>query len=111
MDHPLEHTIDESKKITLRRIKAASLFTLVATGVFSLFVPLIIFFGILAIFGFRTIHVNLQPVVGLPGFMASLVMAPLVSLFLSIFIWIVLYLGIRIWGIFAPHTITYVPDR
>jgi len=110
MDYPLEHTIDESKKISIRRIKAGSLFKLVAAGVFSFVGPMFIFFGILALFGFNTVYVNHRQVYGFEGLFAAIVMAPIFSLVLSILGWIALYIGIFIFGHFTPITIYYVSD-
>ena len=75
MDYPLENTIDDAQKIRIRRIKAGSLFRLVATGVFTVIVPLCVFFGILALFGFDTVHVNRRQVHGVEGLIDALIMA------------------------------------
>ena len=111
MDYPLERTIDDTRTIHLKRIKAGSLFKLIATAVFSVLVPLIVFFGVLALFGFRTIHVNFHPVFGMQGLLASLVLAPLSSLFFSVIAWIAIYLGIFVRSFFGPISIVYVPAR
>jgi hypothetical protein len=111
MDYPLEHTIDDAQQICIKRIKAGSLFKLVASATFSFFVPLIVFFGILALFGFPTIRVNFRPVVGIQGLLTALIMAPFFSLILSVIVWVAMYFGIRIWGCFAPLTISYVPGN
>ncbi len=108
MDYPLDHTIDDSQKIRIRRIKAGSLFRLVAAAAFCVFVPLIVFMGILALFGFRTVLVNHHQVYGIEGLIAALVMAPIFSLMISVLGWAVLYAGIFIWGRFKPITISYV---
>jgi len=108
MDYPLERTVDDAPKICIRRIKAGSLFKLVAIGVFSVMVPLFVFIGVLALFGFRTVYVNHQQVYGIAGLFAAIVMAPIFSLVFSVFGWIALYVGIRIFGHFKPITISYV---
>jgi hypothetical protein len=110
MDYPLEHTIDEPQEIHVRRIKAGSLFKLVAIGVFSVMVPLFIFFGVLALFGFRTVYVNQQQLYGFAGLFAAIVMAPIFSLIFSVLGWVALYIGIRVFGHFKPITISYVSD-
>ena len=110
MDYPLEHTIDESPRILARRIKAGSLFKLVTIGVFTVMIPLFVFFGVLALFGFKTVNVNHQPVYGFAGLFAAIIMAPIFSLLLSVLGWIVLYIGIRIYGHFKPIAIYYVSD-
>ena len=109
MDHPLERTIDDTPKNRVRRIKAGSLFTLAAAGVCSVFIPLFIFFGILALFGCETVHFNGYPVFGIAGLIAALIMAPIFSFIFSVIVWLGLYIGIRICGSFKPFTIRYVP--
>ena len=94
--------------IHIKRIKAGSLFKLVAIGVFSVMIPLIIFFGILALLGFKTINVNGQQVYGLAGLLAAIFMAPIFSLIFSVLVWIALYVGIFIFGQYKPITISYV---
>ena len=111
MDYPLEHAVDDSTKICVRSIKAGSLFVVVAASICSVFVPLFALVGILAAFGFETVHVNSHPVFGAAGFFTALIMAPVFSLILSIFVWGVLYIGIHIWGSFRPFTISYVSAR
>ena len=108
MDYPLEHTVDDAQKIRIRRIKAGSLFQLVAAAAFSVFVPLFVFLGILAFFGCDTIFVNRHHVYGVAGLIAALIMAPIFSLLISVAGWFALYVGIFIWGHFTPITISYV---
>jgi hypothetical protein len=109
MDYPLERTVDDTPRICVRRIKAGSLFVLVAAGICSVFIPLFIFFGILALLGCQTVHVNGHPVFGIAGFIASLIMAPIFSFIFTVIVWLALYIGIRICGSFKPFTIAYVP--
>jgi len=108
MDYPLDHTVDDSRKIRIRRIKAGSLFQLVAAAAFSVIFPSFVFFGILAFFGFNTIFVNHHQVYGVEGLIAALIMAPFFSLFISVAGWLALYVGIFIWGHFKPITISYI---
>jgi hypothetical protein len=108
MDYPLERTVDDVPKICVRRIKAGSLFVLVAGGICSVFIPLFIFFGILALFGCQTVHVNGHPVCGVAGLIAALIMAPIFSFIFTVIVWLTLYVGIRICGSFKPFTIAYV---
>jgi hypothetical protein len=108
MDYPLDHTIDDSQKIRIRRIKAGSLLRLVASAAFSVLIPLFVFLGILALFGFRTIFVNHHQVYGIEGLIAALLMAPIFSTIISVLAWAALYVGIFIWGHFKPITISYV---
>jgi hypothetical protein len=108
MDYPLDHTIDCSQEIRIRRIKAGSLFRLVAAAAFSVFIPLFVCCGMLALFGFKTIFVNHHQVYGIAGLIAALIMAPMFSTTISVGAWAALYVGIFIWGHFKPITISYV---
>ena len=101
--------IPDIARIRLRRIKAGSLFKLIFLATSSVFVPVIVFFGVLALFGARTVTVSGEHVTGIMGLVASLVMAPLFSLFFSLFGWFGAYIGIRIWGSFKPITLEDVP--
>jgi hypothetical protein len=110
MDYPLERTVDDAPKICVKRIKAGSLFILVAAGICSIFIPLFIFFGILALFGCETVHLNGHPVFGIAGLIAALIMAPIFSFIFTVIVWLALYIGIRVCGSFKPFTIRYVAD-
>lgn len=101
--------VTDIAKIRLRRIKAGSLFKLIFLATASVFVPMIVFFGILALFGAKTIMVSGEPVTGIKGLVSALIMAPIFSLLFSLFGWIGAYIGIRIWGYFKPITLEYVP--
>ncbi|WED65254.1 hypothetical protein PXH66_00100 [Synoicihabitans lomoniglobus] len=96
-------------RIRLRRIKAGSLFKLVFLATSAVFCPMFLFFGILALFGAKTVTVSGSPVTGIMGLVAALIMAPLFSVIFSLFGWIGSYIGIRIWGHFKPITLEYVP--
>ena len=109
METPHDANLNDTQKICIRRIKAGSLFSLILCAIFSLFVPVIVFCGILALFGFKTVQVDFPPVVGLQGLLTSLVMAPTFSLIFSIIVWVAMYFGILIWGSFTSITIAYVP--
>jgi len=96
-------------KIRLRRIKAGSLFKLVFLASGTILIPMMVFFGILALFGANTVTVSQKPVTGFMGLLAALIMAPFFTLFFSAFVWIGAYAGIRILGYFKPLEIEYIP--
>jgi hypothetical protein len=108
-DTPPSIPIPDIARIRLRRIKAGSLFKLIFLGTASVFIPMFIFFGILALFGAKTVTVSGEHVTGIMGLIAALIMAPLFTLFFSLFGWIGSYIGIRVWGYFKPITLEYVP--
>jgi hypothetical protein len=106
MDQPVERAIDAPEMVRVKRIEAGSLFSLIAAAVFSLFVPLILFGGVLAFFGVSSIGLGAIHLrfgnVGLPGLLSALVTAPIFSLVVSVAVWIVLYAAFS-FGVF--------PDR
>ena len=97
------------RKIRLRRIKAGSLFKLVLLTSSAIFMPMIIFFGVLAFFGAKTVSVSGEHVTGLKGLISAVIMAPIFTLVLSLFAWVGAYIGIRAFGSFRPLEIEYVP--
>jgi len=96
-------------KIRLRRIKAGSLFKLVLLASGTIFIPMILFFGVLALFGANTVTLSGKPVTGIMGLVTAVIMAPFFTLFFAVFLWVGAYLGIRLWGFFKPLVIEYVP--
>lgn len=96
-------------KIRLRRIKAGSLFKLVFLTSSAIFMPMIILFGVLALFGAKTVTFSGEPVTGIMGLVTSLIMAPFFTLLFAVFLWVGAYLGIRIFGYFKPLEVEYVP--
>lgn len=99
------------KTITLRRIKAGSVFKLVLLTTTTAFVPMILFFGVLAFFGAKTVSVSGEHVTGVEGLISSVIMAPFFVVIFSLFAWLGAYVGIRCWGYFRPLSIEYVPAQ
>jgi len=95
--------------ITLRRIKAGSLFKLVFLATATVIVPLFLFFGLLALFGANTVSVAGEHVTGIKGLVSAVIMAPLFVIIFSLFAWFGAYVGIRCWGLFRPLSLEYVP--
>ncbi|MBI3886289.1 MAG: hypothetical protein HY302_11250 [Opitutae bacterium] len=97
------------RKIRLRRIKAGSLFMLVLLSSSAVFIPMIVFFGVLAFYGAKTVSISGEYVTGLKGLIAALIMAPLFTVLFSLFAWVGAYIGIRVYGYFWPLELEYVP--
>ncbi|MBI2496601.1 MAG: hypothetical protein HYV75_01265 [Opitutae bacterium] len=97
------------RKIRLRRIKAGSLFKLVLLSSSAIFIPMIVFFGVLAFFGAKTVSFSGEHVTGLKGLITALIMAPFFTIFFSLFAWVGAYIGIRVYGYFWPLELEYVP--
>lgn len=98
-------------KIRIRRIKAGSLFKLVFIASGTVLMPMFVIFGIMALFGAETVTISNEPVTGIMGLIAALIMAPIFTLIFTIFLWIGAYLGIRLFGYFKPLEIEYVPSE
>ena len=101
--------VTDVRKIRLRRIKAGSLFKLVFLSSSAIFIPMIVFFGVLAFFGAKTVTFSGEQVTGVKGLVTALIMAPFFTLFFSLFAWIGAYIGIRIFARFWPLELEYVP--
>lgn len=91
-----------------KRIKSGSLAALVFSGTAMLMIPLSLFFGVLAFFGAKTVHVNGAYVTGIGGLLLSLVYGPLFTGIFGLFAWAAAYVGIRLVGRFKPYRLEYV---
>jgi apolipoprotein N-acyltransferase len=98
-------------KISIKRIKAGSLFKIIALSCFAITLPMFLFFGVLALFGAETVRVGENHMTGVMGLVSALIMAPFFAFFLSLFVWIGAYIGIRIVGSFRPIEVEYIPSE
>jgi hypothetical protein len=97
--------------IHVKRIRAGSLAALVFTGSAMVMIPMCVFFGILALFGAKTVHVNGACVTGIAGLLLALVYGPLFTGIFGVLAWPAAYVGIRLVGRFKPFRIEYVPAQ
>ena len=97
------------QRIHLRRIKAGSLFKLVFVATATVFVPAILFLGVLALCGANTVVISGRYVTGVKGLLAAVLLTPLFTVLFSLFAWFVVYMGIRSWGHFRAIRLDYVP--
>ncbi|MBI5382514.1 MAG: hypothetical protein HZA31_11490 [Opitutae bacterium] len=97
-----------TRVIYAKRIKSGSLAALVFSGTAMLMIPMCLFFGVLAFFGAKTVHVNGSYVTGIGGFLLSLVYGPLFTGIIGLFAWTGTYLAMRLVGHFRPYRIEYV---
>jgi hypothetical protein len=100
--------VGDVRRITVKRFKAGSMFKLVFVATGAIFFPLIVFFGVLAFFGAKTVSVSGEHVTGFKGLVAALILAPIFTLIVSLFAWIGAYLGIRVLGYVKPIRLEYV---
>jgi len=105
------HTHQVIRQAKIRRIKSGSLFKFIFTICLSAFVPFFLICGVAAIFGARTVKVGDEPVTGILGLVAAIIMAPIFSGLFSAFIWLFSYITIRFIGRFRAFTLDYVTDE
>jgi hypothetical protein len=74
--------VPEQIDLHIRRLRTGSVFRLVAAGSFFSLVPLAIMMGVFALFGFKTVTWNKEPLMGLTGLLAS----PLIGVFIAAFL-------------------------
>ena len=87
------HAYTKMNEIETRGLTAGSLFRIVLVGwAFSLG-PLLIFSGILSLFGFETFYTDGQPLTGFKGFLLSLILAPILVIFFTLGTWVFLAIG------------------
>jgi hypothetical protein len=95
--------------IHVQRIKAGSLAALVFSGTAMMMIPMCVFFGVLAFFGAKTVHVNGTYVTGIGGLLLALVYGPLFTGIFGVLAWPAAYLGVRLIGRYKAFRIEYVP--
>lgn len=83
--------------IRTRGLSAGTLFKLLFTGYFFSVGPVILFCGVLSIFGYGTISYDGQVITGLKGFLTSLVMIPVFSLAFALANWILISFGLWVY--------------
>ena len=75
---------------------------LVFVGVGTMMIPMCVFFGILALFGAKTITLGSSHVTGISGLALGILYGFLFSGIFGALALPAAYLGVRIWGSFAP---------
>lgn len=84
--------------IKTKKISKYSLFKLLLCGYSMIVIPFFIVCGISSLFGGQNVQVGGEPVTGVMGLVASLIMAPIFSTMLSILNWIPLAIGLWIFS-------------
>ena len=95
-------------KIRAKKLKKRSLFKLILV---SFAVPMGLFFllcGIASIFGVETVKWNEQPVIGIKGFLAALLMYPFFIFFFAAFSWIGAVMGLWMYSWFRKIELEFV---
>lgn len=93
--------------ITARKISKGSVFKIYFLGLAGGFFVLFFIFGISAIFGAETVKWEEQPITGIKGFIAAMLMWPFFSFFFAGFMWLISILGLWLYSLIKPITISF----
>lgn len=95
------------KEYRVARISMGSVFKLVGMGLlFSLF-PFVLLMGVLAAFGYQTLHWNNQPVTGLGALLAAPLMGAFMVGAFTMFMGTAISLGLWVYSLMGPFTVTF----
>ena len=93
--------------VVTKGLAPGSLFKLIFVGLTFSLGFIIIFMGILSLFGISVITINEEVKTGITGFLYSLALAPVFTTLLSLAVWLYILLGIWIYTRFRSLTIRY----
>ena len=93
--------------ITAKKISKASVFKIYIIGLgLGLFVFFLIM-GLSALFGSQTVKFNGESVTGFMGLVVALCMWPIFSVIFAGFMWLISILGLWVYSVFYPITISF----
>jgi hypothetical protein len=90
-------------KLTEYKKLPTNLFGLIFWNILSLFLPIFIALGILALLGIKPVEFNDQPTYGIVGLITSLAMGPFMSFVTAFAIWSMLKVGNFIFKLFVKN--------
>ncbi len=96
-------------EIVVKRIKTRSLFKYCFVGIFTVFYPFIQLMAIFSDSDSVSFTFNGQPLYGWTAILSAPRFALLYALIFSIFIWVMLGVGTRVWAKFSSLKIQYFP--
>jgi len=96
------------ESIDIKRLRIGTVYKLVCVGLLTGLVPLCLFFGILAFFGFDTVEWNGESLTGLKGLLAGPIMGLFLALMFTAFFGSVIALGLWLYSFFKPIRLTYL---
>lgn len=103
MSHPTEQVL------TVRRLKAFTVFQLLFVGQTLAFLPLGVLFGVMACFGADTVKWNGEAVHGAAALLAGPAICLLIAVVCTAFLGAFTYLGLRLYARFRPLHLRVVP--
>ncbi|KUJ84384.1 hypothetical protein AWR36_001385 [Microbulbifer flavimaris] len=94
-------------EITARKISKRSVFKIYFLGLSGGFFFLFLFYGIRALFGAETVKWDGEPVTGVAGLAISVIMWPVMSFIFSAFMWLFSVVGLWMYSLINPITISF----
>ncbi len=96
--------------LTIRRLRAGTLFRIYIVGSLFVLTPLCIVCGIAALFGADTLEINGSHVHGVLALFASMLLGPVLSLAFSFVFLLLTWPGLWIFSRFRTTTISFYAD-
>lgn len=93
--------------VTANKITKGSIFKIYFIGLAGGFFAMFFIFGVLAIFGAETVRWEQKPITGFMGFILAMIMWPLFSFFFAGFMWVISILGLWLYSLIRPITISF----
>ena len=97
-------------KISATRISTGTIYKLWFIGLFVSLLPLGIFFGVLAMFGFDTVTLNGQPIHGFAGLIGGALIGALVAVLFTAYLGSAAAFGLWLFSKFKPISIAVRGD-
>lgn len=96
--------------IEVRRLSTGTVFKLVAIGLFSVWLPLMLLMGLAAMLGAGTVNWQGAEVTGLPALFAALFMGVIMAGLGTLFVGASLALGLWLYSLLKPLELVYRQD-
>lgn len=96
--------------IEVRRLTTGSIFKLVAVGLFSAWMPLLLLFGVAAMFGAGTVSWQGSEVDGVPALFAAVFIGALMAGMGTLLFGATLALGLWLYSLVRPMELVYRQD-
>ena len=94
--------MSDSRPLTIQRLSTGSVFRIVAPGAFFSLVPFAVLMGVFALFGFKTVSWNQQPVLGVSGLLVSPLIGAFIAAVFTAFAGVALSFGLWLYSKWQP---------
>jgi hypothetical protein len=98
-------------KVRARKLTKKSLFKLLFIGFAIPLFPFVLLCGIASIFGAGTVTVNNQPVTGIMGLVAALIMYPIFCIIFPAIMWVGCAIGLWVYSKFRNIEVEFIEGK